>query len=124
MSNQLFFVSSHVPMFYHFHEHDGFIFSQVGSFKWIIFFHRVALLSARIFYHNNEIKIATTQNIGEDLHKVLRFLSCSSVGEIEFGMRTMQFTGGNVGQTRKALTYFPFSLQLMLGMGGKKKLCT
>lgn len=106
-------------MFYHFH--DGFIFSQVGSFKWIIFFHRVALLSARIFYHYNEIKIATTQNIGEDLHRKFCAFSVAVVGEIEFGMRTMQFTGGNVGQTRKALTYFPFSLQLMLGMGGEKK---
>lgn len=56
-------------------------FSQVGSFKWINFsFRGVALLSGRIFNHNrhNEIKIAMTRNIGEDLQNFVLSQCCSS----------------------------------------------
>lgn len=63
----------------------------------LFFFHRVALLSERIFYHNhhNEIKIATTQNIGEDLHTesfVLSQLQLS--GKLNLGCEQCSLRGG------------------------------
>lgn len=109
-------------MFYHFH--DGFIFSQVGSFKWIIFF--IASLS----YPQESYIVIIITKLKLQRHKIsakictekFRAFSVAVFGEIEFGMRTMQFTVGECRSDTKSIDLFSI-LATIDARGSKKRSC-
>lgn len=90
----------------------------------LFFFHRVALLSARIFYHNHKkLKLQRHKISAKICTESFALSQLQLSGKLNLGCEQCSLRVGKVGQTRKALTYFPFSLQLMLGMGRKKSSC-